>query len=90
MDTVADLSAFESRVRRVQATRMAWVAVIGSPTRTTDMLVGAWLAAGINASVLTPALALTTLQAGVRASRRERPEAALCRRRCGPGGSGWN
>jgi RimK family alpha-L-glutamate ligase len=44
--------------------RLARVVVIGSPTRTTDMLVDAWLALGLDASVLTPELAGTTLQAG--------------------------
>ena len=43
MSTIAGTSAAEPSV---DATRMPRVAVIGSPTRTTDMLVGAWLAAG--------------------------------------------
>jgi len=64
MATVADMSASEPRTGRAETGCMPRVAVIGSPTRTTDLLVGAWLAAGIEASVLTPALALATLEAG--------------------------
>jgi len=40
------------------------VAVVGSPTRTSDDLVAAWLAAGMDVSVTTPVLALATLEAG--------------------------
>jgi RimK family alpha-L-glutamate ligase len=47
-----------------EAPRRPRVAVIGSPTRASDELVGAWLAAGMDASVVTPALALSTLEAG--------------------------
>ena len=64
MATVADMSASEPRTGRAETGCMPRVAVIGSPTRTTDLLVGAWLAAGIEASVLTPAFALATLEAG--------------------------
>jgi len=64
MSTIADRSAPEPRSGRAEAERTPRVAVIGSPTRTTDLLVGAWLAAGMNASVLTPALACSTLEPG--------------------------
>jgi RimK family alpha-L-glutamate ligase len=64
MSKVADTPASEPRTGRVRAARMPRVAVIGSPTRTTDLLVGAWLAAGVEASAVTPALALATLEAG--------------------------
>lgn len=64
MSTIAERSCPGPRTGRADAKRRPRVAVIGTPTRTTDLLVGAWLAAGINASVLTPALALTTLEAG--------------------------
>ncbi len=64
MSTIADRSIPGPRSGRADAKRMPRVAVIGTPTRTTDLLVRAWLAAGLDASVLTPALALTTLEAG--------------------------
>ncbi len=64
MSTIADRSGPGPRSGRADAKRMPRVAVIGTPTRATDLLVGAWLAAGIDASVLTPPLALTTLEAG--------------------------
>ena len=38
--------------------------MIGSPTRTTDLLVAAWQEAGMDALVLTPALAGATLERG--------------------------
>ena len=40
------------------------VAVIGNSTPTSDLLVGAWSTAGIRASVMTPEIALATLEAG--------------------------
>ena len=64
MSTGTDRSASEPSNGGAAARRVPRVTVIGSPTRTTDLLVGAWLAAGIEASVLTPALALATLEAG--------------------------
>lgn len=61
MSTIAGTSAAETSV---EATRGPRVAVIGNPTRATDELVEAWLAAGMEASLVTPALALATLEAG--------------------------
>ena len=45
-------------------TRRPRVAVVGNPTRATDELVEAWLAAGMDAAVVTPTLALATLEPG--------------------------
>ena len=64
MELFADLPAREPSPEPGTAGGMPRVAVIGSPTRTTDLLVGAWLATGIDASVVTPARALATLEAG--------------------------
>ena len=48
----------------VEQGRMPRVAVVGNPTRATDDLVAAWLAAGMDVSLATPATALVTLEAG--------------------------
>lgn len=64
MGTFAETSAPEPRTGRAETGATPRVAVVGSPTRTAGLLVGAWLAAGIDAAVLTPALALETLEAG--------------------------
>jgi RimK family alpha-L-glutamate ligase len=61
MSTIADASTAEPAVRATGRTR---VAVLGSPTRTSDDLVAAWLAAGMDVSVTTPVLALASLEAG--------------------------
>jgi len=61
MSTIVGTSTAE---RTVGATGRPRVAVVGSPTRASDDLVGAWLAAGMDVSVTTPVLALATLEAG--------------------------
>ena len=64
MGATAPTSASESRAAPAEEERTSRVVVIGNPTRTTDLLVGAWQAAGMDVSVLTPAFALATLEAG--------------------------
>jgi RimK family alpha-L-glutamate ligase len=61
MSTIAGTSTAEPTVGASGRPR---VAVVGSPTRASDDLVAAWLAAGMDVSVATPALALATLEAG--------------------------
>ena len=64
MSTLASISASAPAVEAAGATHAPRVAVVGSPTRATDELVEAWLAAGMNAALVTPARALATLEAG--------------------------
>ncbi len=64
MKETAPTSAGEPRATRRAGVRAPRVAVIGNPTRTTDLLVSAWQDAGLDVSVSTPAFALSTLVAG--------------------------
>jgi ribosomal protein S6--L-glutamate ligase len=64
MEPTTGISTLETLAEPARDRGMPRVAVIGNPTRTTDLLVGAWLAAGIRASVMTPERALATLEAG--------------------------
>ena len=64
MKPTTGLPTLEPQAKPAAAGGMSRVAVIGSPTRTTDLLVDAWSRAGIRASVMTPELALATLEPG--------------------------
>jgi len=64
MSTIADLSTPSPAVEPAEVTREPRVAVVGNPTRATDELVEAWQAAGMDAALVSPAVALTTLEAG--------------------------
>ena len=64
MSTIADLSTSSPAVETAAMTRAPRVAVVGNPTRATDELVEAWQAAGMDAAVVSPAVALATLEPG--------------------------